>query len=194
MEQYLDKKDEKWHITLWFDMPKVIIKNKLNFRIKEVILNDGSRLSDPNFENSKYIFLIHESMLGKKIFFNFSFEPNQISKVSKFIFGLCDERVMWFSEYLIDIENKNFIKETKEKIAVISEDIKVEDDFNKNNLDKYNILLSTNEVISLDSYILEEKNIKEEESIKNEPVVNTIVNSKIQAHNSKKQFGRKSKR
>ena len=34
MEQFLDA-DNKWHITLTVDMPRVIVKNKLNFRFKK---------------------------------------------------------------------------------------------------------------------------------------------------------------
>ena len=73
MEQYLDQKDGKWHVTFWIDLTKVIIKNKLNCRIKNIVLNDGSLVSDPQINNSKYIFSIHESMLGKKVFFKISF-------------------------------------------------------------------------------------------------------------------------
>lgn len=108
MEQYLDQKDGKWHITLWIDLPRVVIKNKLNFRIKSVTLNDGSVVTDPKVNNSKYIFAIHESMLGKKVFFNFSFDTEEILNISKFNIGLCDEKVTWFNNTLIFIENKYF--------------------------------------------------------------------------------------
>jgi hypothetical protein len=110
MEQYLDQKDEKWHITFWFDMPRVIIKNKLNFRIKEIVLEDGSLVSDPKINNSKYIFPIPESILGRNVFFNFNFSPEEISKISEFKIGLCDERVRWFNETIIILKN-NFLKE-----------------------------------------------------------------------------------
>ena len=115
MEQYLDQKDGKWHITLWAELPRVVIKNKLNFRIKSVTLNDGSVVSDPQINNSKYIFSIHESMLGKKIFFNFSFDKEEISNISKFNIGLCDEKVTWFSASLINIENL-FLHENNKNI------------------------------------------------------------------------------
>jgi hypothetical protein len=109
MEQYLDQKDGKWHITLWTELSRVIIKNKLNFRIKSITLNNGSVVADPQINNSKYIFSIHESILGKKIFFNFSFDTEEISNISKFNIGLCDEKVTWFSNTLISVENKYII-------------------------------------------------------------------------------------
>lgn len=106
MEQYLDQKDGKWHITLWTELPRVMIKNKLNFRVKSITLNNGSVVADPQINNSKYIFSIPESILGKKVFFNFSFDTEEISNISKFNIGLCDEKVTWFNNTLISIENK----------------------------------------------------------------------------------------
>ena len=106
MEQYLEQKDGKWHVTLWTELPKVIIKNKLNFRIKSITLNNGSVVADPKINNSKYIFSIYESILGKKVFFNFSFDTKEISNILKFNIGLCDEKVTWFNNTLISIENK----------------------------------------------------------------------------------------
>ena len=120
MEQYLDQKDGKWHITLWTELPRVIVKNKLNFRIKSVTLNDGSVVSDPQINNSKHKFSINDSMLGKRVFFNFSFDIEEISNISNIKIGLCDEKIVWFSNTIIDIVNlylckininKNIIKE-----------------------------------------------------------------------------------
>ena len=34
MEQYLDQKDGMWHLTMFINIPNIIVKNKLNFRFK----------------------------------------------------------------------------------------------------------------------------------------------------------------
>ena len=151
MEQYLDQKDGKWHITLWAELPRVVIKNKLNFRIKSVTLNDGSVVSDPQINNSKYIFSIHESMLGKKIFFNFSFDKEEISNISKFNIGLCDEKIIWLNNTLISIENKCVINilnalpkdDNSYKFASKLSVEKIENDYIETIIEESNISLDT---------------------------------------------------
>ena len=134
MEQYLEQKDGKWHITLLFNMPNIIIKNNLNFRIKEIILIDGSFIKDPQIDDSKYIFSIPRSMLGKNIFFNFSFNLDKIEKISRFNFGLCDEKVRWFDDFDL-IVNNEFIHKLKERKSIIEEDKEIYKDieFKKTN-------------------------------------------------------------
>lgn len=65
MEQFLDA-DNKWHVTLTVDIPRVIVKNKLNFRLHSIVMKDGSIVRDPSLASSNYIFGISTSFLGKK--------------------------------------------------------------------------------------------------------------------------------
>jgi hypothetical protein len=169
MEQYLDQKDGKWHITFWTELPRVIIKNKLNFRIKSITLNDGSVVTDPQINNSKYIFAIHESMLGKKVFFNFSFDINEIFKISEFIFGLCDEKNKWFLDSLLYIKNIKFkhtedfkINEIYHKENIIEKNIIEENITNNNDIFDYNldvIDLNESNILTDNFKISENKNI-----------------------------------
>ncbi len=105
MKQYLDKADGKWHIELVVSVPPVIVKNKLNFRLKSVTMKDGSVIKDPDFAFSKYIFAIHRNALGKKVVFNAFFSQSKSSKIKSFQFGFCDEMVKWFNDTLFDVEN-----------------------------------------------------------------------------------------
>jgi len=98
MEQYLDQKDGRWHITFSTNLPKVIIKNKLNFRLYSVNMINGEVIRDPILKNSSYIFSIPESLNGRSVFFNTSFDINEISNIEEFCFSLCDEKVSWSKE------------------------------------------------------------------------------------------------
>lgn len=117
MEQYLDEKDGKWHIAFSVKIPKITIKNKLNFRIKEITLQDGTIVLDPQIDDSKYIFQISQSMIEKNIFFNFNFNLEKISNISEFKVGLCDEMVRWFNSTIVIIKNDYFknLLDTKSK-------------------------------------------------------------------------------
>ncbi len=174
MEQYLDKKDNKWHITFWFNMPRVIIKNKLNFRIKEVVLDDGSIINDPNLNDSSYIFSIPESMLGKNIFFNFSFSQEEISKISEFRIGLCDEKVRWFNND-ISIKN-NFIEKTIQNIELKENNVA-----NDLNIQHENIMLDEVTSKSCDN------------NLKTYDLKNEIIDNVIITKNSNKKKYKKSK-
>ena len=106
MNQYLDKKDGKWHVSLSMDIPRILIKNKLNFRLHSVVMKNGKVVRDPSLSSSKYIFEIAPSFMGKKGFFFSYFEPTEIEEVDKFNFGLCDERVRWHEITIISIKNE----------------------------------------------------------------------------------------
>jgi hypothetical protein len=120
MEQYLDQKDGKWHITFSTNLPKVIIKNKLNFRLYSVNMINGEAIRDPVLKNSSYIFSIPESLNGRSVFFNTSFDINQISNIEEFCFSLCDEKVSWSKE-------KVFIKNEYSNKVINVDNIEAED-------------------------------------------------------------------
>ena len=181
MEQYLDQKDDKWHITFWTELPKVMIKNKLNFRIKSVTLCDGSVVSDPQINNSKYIFSIHESMLGKKVFFNFNFDKEEILNISKFNFGLCDEKVAWFGNTFFSVENNYFVnisnlsseENNSNNFATNLLVEKIEDEFVENIFEESNISLDTLTNLKIES--------PDQTIIVNEPADKVITNNNQQA-------------
>jgi hypothetical protein len=106
MNQYLDQKDGKWHISFSIDIPKILIKNKLNFRLHSVVMKNGKVVRDPSLSSSKYIFEIAPSFMGKKGFFFSYFEQTEIEEVDQFNFGLCDERVRWYKSTIISIKNE----------------------------------------------------------------------------------------
>ena len=130
VNQYFDNKDGMFHITFFTKIKSVSIINSLNYRIYSIELNDGRIIKDPNFLNSKYVFNIPSKMLNKEVFFNFSFSPNDIESISSFKFGLCDEKVRWYTDQFIQINNnfknsyflKEEIKDKKEEIKTIEED------------------------------------------------------------------------
>lgn len=105
MEQFLDA-DNKWHVTLTVDIPRVIVKNKLNFRLHSIVMKDGSIVRDPSLASSNYIFGISTSFLGKKTFFFSFFDATQIEDVAEFKFGLCDEGVRWYGNTIFSVNNK----------------------------------------------------------------------------------------
>lgn len=105
MNQYLDEKDGKWHITMNVSIPRVLIKNKLNFRLYSVTMKNGKVIRDPSLKLSKYVFGISPSLMGRVVFFNTSFDVNEISEISEFKLGLCDERIRWYEDTFISIEN-----------------------------------------------------------------------------------------
>lgn len=109
MNQYLDQKDGKWHLTMSVDVPRLLIKNKLNFRIYNVTMKSGEVIRDPSFNLSSYIFSVAPSFLGKRVFFSSYFEPKEIEDVVEFKFGFCDERVRWYEGTIISIEN-NYVR------------------------------------------------------------------------------------
>jgi hypothetical protein len=106
MNQYLDEKDGKWHISLSVDIPRILVKNKLNFRLHSVVMRNGEVIRDPSLSSSNYIFGIAPSFMGKKGFFFSYFEPKEIEEVDQFNFGLCDERVRWHESTIISIKNE----------------------------------------------------------------------------------------
>ena len=87
--------DGLWHVTITVSLPKLLVKNKLNFRIHHLELKGGENVRDPNLESSNYIFEINKSLLGKRVFFNAYFPCKEIANVKYFVFGLCDEGVRW---------------------------------------------------------------------------------------------------
>lgn len=123
MEQYLDEKDGKWHITMWVDIPNVVIRNKLNFRVHSSLSNDGSVIKDPDFTNSRYKFAIYQGLLGKRLFFNTSFDLTAINDIDTFTFGLCDEGVRWHNSLLFNVKNE-FVPRCLESTPVIDESFK----------------------------------------------------------------------
>ena len=108
MNQYLDQKDGKWHLTISVDVPRLLIKNKLNFRIYNVTMKSGEIIRDPSFNLSSYIFSVAPSFMGKRVFFSSYFEPKEIEDVVEFKFGFCDERVRWHENTIIAIKNNYF--------------------------------------------------------------------------------------
>jgi hypothetical protein len=106
MNQYLDEKDGKWHVSLSVDIPRILVKNKLNFRLHSVVMKNGEVVRDPSLSSSRYIFGIAPSFMGKKGFFFSYFEPTEIEEVDQFNFGLCDERVRWYESTIIFIKNE----------------------------------------------------------------------------------------
>ena len=105
MEQFLDQKDNKWHITMWMVVPTVNVKHGYNFRVHSITNNDGSIIRDPSISNSHYIFGISTKFFGKKVFFNASFDSLEIQNVKSFKFGFCNEQVAWLNNTFVVFEN-----------------------------------------------------------------------------------------
>lgn len=123
MEQYLDTNDGKFHITMFADIPRLIVKNKLNFRIYSTTnRSDGVTNRDPDIYNSTYVFPISQKLLGKKVFFDFSFDITKINDISSFKIGLCDENHKWIKATLFDVNNEYVFNESPE----IVEDVVVD--------------------------------------------------------------------
>lgn len=106
MNQFLNKDDDKWHITMFVDIPRIVIRNHLNFRIYSVTSPSGVVTKDPSILNSNYIFRITQNLLGKKVFFNVSLSRPSIANVDMFRFGLCDENIGWHYSTLFDVKNE----------------------------------------------------------------------------------------
>lgn len=106
MNQYLDQKDGKWHVSISMDIPRILVKNKLNFRLYSIVMKNGKVVRDPSISSSSYIFCIAPSFMGKKGFFLSYFEPKEVEEVDQFNFGLCDERVRWYESTIISIKNE----------------------------------------------------------------------------------------
>lgn len=106
MNQYLDQKDGKWHVSISIDIPRILVKNKLNFRLYSIVMKNGKVVRDPSISSSSYIFSIAPSFMGKKGFFLSYFEPKEVEEVDQFNFGLCDERVRWYESTIISIKNE----------------------------------------------------------------------------------------
>jgi hypothetical protein len=105
MDQFLDQKDGKWHITMWMTVPTVNIRHSYNFRVHSITNNDDSIVRDPVISNSHYIFDLGTKFFGKKVFFNVSFDPLEIQNVKSFKFGFCNEQVSWLSNTFFVVEN-----------------------------------------------------------------------------------------
>jgi hypothetical protein len=114
VEQYIENSgtpNERWHITMWVDMPKYSASTRsvLNFRVKSILNSKEEVVNDPNFENSRYIFNIDKSYLGKKVFFDFAFCTRDIADVRSFTFGLCDEGIRWINlNGFTEVINQNY--------------------------------------------------------------------------------------
>lgn len=106
MNQFLDKDDDKWHITMFVDIPRIVIRNHLNFRIYSVTSPSGVVTKDPPILNSNYVFHITQNLLGKKVFFNVSLSRPSIANVDMFRFGLCDENIGWHHSTFFDVKNE----------------------------------------------------------------------------------------
>ena len=153
MEQFLDA-DNKWHITLIVNIPRVIVKNKLNFRLHSIVMKDGGIIRDPSIASSNYIFGISTSFLGKKVFFFSFFDAIQIEDVVEFKFGLCDEGVRWYGNTITSIKNGYFKTEIIEN-KILDENTKPEksnivmETIEKVELNTTNPILNTEEILGL---------------------------------------------
>ena len=105
MDQFLDQKDGKWHITMWMTVPTINIRHSYNFRVHSITNNDDSIIRDPVISNSHYIFGLGTKFFGKKVFFNASFDLLEIQSVKSFKFGFCNEQVSWLSNTFVVVEN-----------------------------------------------------------------------------------------
>lgn len=162
MQQYLDEKDGKWHVTMTVKVPSMTIKNVLNFRLHSVIMKDCSTVKDPELKSSSYVFNIPVKFLNKNIFFNAYFDPNEIKGIDLFKFGLCDEKVKWHESTFFTVVNKlhsypEAKEESFEKIVEVESDNS--DDFV---LQKISVELETTPIINED--IIEEHKITEIET------------------------------
>lgn len=109
MNQFLDKNDGKWHITMFVDIPRVAIRNHLNFRIFSTTSRGGIVTKDPAIPNSNCSFHITPNLLGRKVFFNIAFSKASIANVDVFRFGLCDEMIGWHHSTFLDIKNEYYM-------------------------------------------------------------------------------------
>ena len=195
--QYIGN-DGLWHITFTVSLPKLLVKNKLNFRIHHLELKGGENVRDPNLESSNYIFEINKSLLGRKVFFNAYFPCKEIANVKDFVFGLCDEGVRWhnLNEFSVIINNQYApIKvEDFKDIEIIEE---VEEEVEQSNEEKVESI----EAISEESQP-ETQEIYIPEEVETPKVQKEIVENKtkpyesqasLQRKNSSKKFEKKKK-
>lgn len=123
MNQYFDKKTDKYYITIIADIPNCLPSSIINFRIYSIIDYNMDEIRDPNIDNSSYIFRLSKRSFNKKMLFKFSFDKNEFEKIKLFKFGLCEEQIRWIFNDII-VENNFFIeKKEKEDYDLISYDI-----------------------------------------------------------------------
>lgn len=208
MEQFLDQKDGKWHITMWMTVPIVNVKHSYNFRVHSITNNDDSIVRDPAISNSHYVFGLGTKFFSKKVFFNASFDPLEIQDIKSFKFGFCNEQIAWLSntflvvenncpriinnndvvveERTLEVENLDVMKESASAIVETSLNLN-ESEIIAN--DEVSTELSLLTSIILDSTIVEEKVDTPIVEIKNEP----SIQQKDVVQVAKKKFGRKKK-
>jgi hypothetical protein len=195
MNQYLDQKDGKWHLTISVDVPRLLIKNKLNFRVYNVTMKSGEVIRDPSFNLSSYIFSVAPSFMGKKVFFSSYFEPKEIEEVVEFKFGFCDERVRWHENTIIIIKN-NYIKPNVIDYELLTQAPKLKEDTEviknpeldtKTLSDLPDILSIVNDADTISTLLLE---IASKEM---PPVISEVVNSDGNKKTYSKKVGRKKK-
>jgi len=107
IKQYLDNVDGKWHITMIVTVPSVSIRNRLNFRVKSIVMTDDKKISDPVLNDSLYVFNIPTKFLGRDIFFNASFSREVIKDIKSICFGFCDEKIRWHNVYDVLMAHNN---------------------------------------------------------------------------------------
>lgn len=110
MNQFLGKDDGKWHITITVNIPRVHIRNQLNYRIYSTTTHGGVVTKDPSLVGSNCSFSITPDLLGKNVFFNMSFLKASIANVDVFRFGLCDEMFGWHHSTFLDIKNEYHVE------------------------------------------------------------------------------------
>ena len=208
MEQFLDQKDGKWHVTMWMTVPIVNVRHSYNFRVHSITNNDSSVVRDPVISNSHYVFGLGTKFFRKKVFFNASFDPLEIQDIKSFKFGFCNEQVSWLSNTFVIVENNcpriinnNDVIVEEQPLEVESLDVAeepasaiIETSLNLNESE----IISNDEVstelalltsIILDNAIVEEKVDTSIVEIKNEP----SIQQKDVVQVAKKKFGRKKK-
>jgi hypothetical protein len=202
MEQFLDQKDNKWHITMWVIVPVVNVRHSYNFRAHSIVNNDSSVIRDPVISNSNYIFALGTKFFNKKVFFNASFDPLEIQNIKSFKFGFCNEQVAWLNNTFVVVEN-NCPKITNNN-AVIEEEvlevkildiieepelinIKIPESLNESELASIEMVVSSSPM--LDDILTEQKVEVPLVEPKDEP----LIQQKDIVHVAKKRFGRKKK-
>lgn len=115
----------KYVINIQLYVPKINIRNILNYRIFEIKKYNNETIRDPNIVNSNYIFFISKNNIEKFININFEFDKESFEEISEFIFDFCDENISWLNMKIFYknkyFNNKQYIKRFNKNI--LSEDL-----------------------------------------------------------------------
>lgn len=113
IDKFID--GDRFIVKFSFVMPAVSIKNALTFRINNSVNVNGTKKSDPWFEDSLHMKQFVGYDIGKNVEAHFHFNLKNIAEISSLTFGLCDELIAWHKHTFITVEcphNGNVLHKT----------------------------------------------------------------------------------